>query len=179
MRHARIRILIVLITMGSFMTLSAQARDTLPGTTPARSEILVESTDLLLPELDQDLPGEDIPAPLALTAAFLELDADQIATLIFLLQERKQASAPIAQQIAQLEHTLEELLHTPEPPPAAVGTLVLQIRARRFALRQLKQEFVESFELELDDEQLHKLRAARKAKALEPVVDALDSVGLI
>ena len=179
MRHARSRLLIVLIAVGCFMIVSAQARDTLPGTTPLRSESLVDSTELLLPELDQDLPGEDIPPPLSLTAAFLELDADQIATLIFLLQERKQASAPIAQQIAQLEHTLEELLHTPEPAPAAVGTLVLQIRARRFALHQLKQEFVENFELELDDEQFHKLRTARKAKALAPVLDALDIVGLI
>jgi hypothetical protein len=179
MRHTWTRVMIVLIAVGSFVTLSAQARDALPGTNPDRSESLVESMELLLPELDQELPGEDIPPPLSLTAAFLELDADQIATLIFLLQERKQASAPIVQQIAQLEHVLEELLHTPEPAPAVVGTLVLQIRARRFALHQLKQEFVESFELELDDEQFHKLRAARKAKALEPVVDALDTVGLI
>jgi len=178
MRHTWTRVLIVFIAVGC-LSFSAQARETLPRTDPARSESLVESGELLLPEVDQELPGEEIPPPLGLTAAFLELDADQIATLIFLLQERKQASAPIAQQIAQLEHTLEELLHTPEPPPAAVGTLVLQIRARRFALHQLKQEFVESFELELDDEQFHKLRAARKAKALEPVVEALDTVGLI
>ena len=78
MRHTWTRVMIVLIAVGSFVTFSAQARDALPGTNPARSESLVESMELLLPELDQESPGEDIPPPLSLTAAFLELDADQI-----------------------------------------------------------------------------------------------------
>ena len=67
----------------------------------------------------------------------------------------------------------------PEPSPALIGNLVLQIRERKAQIRGLQQQFVQSFAQELGQVQLQRLQRARQARELQPVLNALDAIGLI
>lgn len=123
----------------------------------------------------------ELPFPHAreAVARFLELSPEQVAQWEALLATLRDTVAPLSQQLRSLEGQLAELLKQENPDPAAVGTLVIQIKGVKEAIGQAHREYVNGFEAMLNREQTAKLRFIRQAEKVQPLIPAFRAVHLV
>ena len=122
---------------------------------------------------------EPLPPPIAVVSAFLELSADQTATLIEIVHTRDAAVRPIAGSLQAVQQELAALLETSNPDAAAVGTLLVQIHAGQKQIHEIAQSAAASFEQALTDDQRQRLQLIRHAAQAAPSLPAFRAAGLI
>jgi len=128
--------------------------------------------ELLGPPLDSPVP------PMRIIARYFDFTPEQVEQIKGFIETRKAAVEPLVKQITEKEQALHNLLGAPGPDPVAVGNLVLAIRQLRGQVRDAQEQFDTDLEGILTPDQLTKLRAARRADRLEPVVRAMRELKL-
>ncbi len=109
------------------------------------------------------------PAVVASFLGFTETQAAQFGDLLGLFQTTLHG---LQEQIAARQAQLEVLLDQPNPDPAIVGGLFLQIHSLQRQVAQVIQGFQRQFASLLTDEQRQKVQAVTQASQLQPVVGA-------
>jgi uncharacterized membrane protein len=138
-------------------------------------------TSLLLMTLYSPLVRADeaLPAPIVLVTNVLQLSPDQTHALIAMIQARDAALQPIAAKLQANQEALGKLLDSPAPDPAAVGLLLIEIRAGEKQANAVAHDAAASFEQVLTQEQLDRLQFVRQAAQAEPAIPAFKAVGLL
>jgi len=119
------------------------------------------------------------PPPVQMVARYLELSPEQVDAWLGLLDGLRQQQQPLHDQIQGLEEELKLQLQQPEPDPAAVGQLVLEINALRDQMFFNEETYRNAFEDLLNEEQLEKLYILRKASELAPLFPAFRETRLL
>jgi Spy/CpxP family protein refolding chaperone len=131
----------------------------------------------------EGMEGEDGPPahPRAKEAIvqFLALTEDQVAQWDALLAARKEAVAPVREELRATEEQLKALLQSENPDAGAIGTLVLAGKSLREGIAAAHKDYVVGFEALLTPEQKGKLGAIRRAARLAPLVPAFGAFGLV
>lgn len=122
------------------------------------------------PTGDAPLEPADPCQPPAVVASFLDFTDAQAAQFEDLLTQLQATTYGLQQQIATLQAQLDGLLGQPNPDPAVVGSLFLQIHALQLQAAQAIQAFQRQFASLLTDEQQQKVQAVTQAAPLQPVV---------
>ena len=128
--------------------------------------------------LAQEGPGQ-LPPPIQTVAKHLELSPEQVGAWMGLLDGLHQQQRPLHEQVQALEEELRLQLQQPEPDPAAVGQLILEIHALREQIRINEDTYRDAFEDLLNEEQLEKLYLLREASELAPLFPAFKETLLI
>ena len=119
------------------------------------------------------------PHPVEAVAAYLELTPEQVDAWMVLLDEFHQQQRALHEQIRVLEEELKLQLQQPDPDPAAVGALVLEIHGLREQIRLNEEEYRDAFEALLGEGQLEKLYLLRAASELAPLFPAFKETRLL
>jgi hypothetical protein len=119
------------------------------------------------------------PPPPAVVAAFLQLTPQQTAQFLELLKQFISAVEPLEQQKQVVQHQLDLLLASPAPDPAAIGKLILFIRALDQQEQRVVQGFQQIFSGLLTSAQIEKVQAVALAAQLEPVVGAFEALYIV
>jgi len=120
-----------------------------------------------------------LPQPIVVVASVLQLSEGQVQTMVEIIQTREAAMRPIAEGVQKDREALEALLATTSPDPAAVGTLVVRIRAGERNASEVAQKAAASFAETLTEEQREKLQFLAQAANVAPVLPAFKAVGLL
>jgi hypothetical protein len=123
-------------------------------------------------------PGQ-LPPPVQAVARYLELSPEQVEAWMGLLDGLHRQQRPLHEQVQGLEEELKLQLQQPEPDPAAVGQLVLEIQALRGQMRFNEEDYQDAFEDLLNEEQLEKLYFLRAASELAPLFPAFKETRLL
>lgn len=119
------------------------------------------------------------PEPVRVVVAVLELSEDQVQAFVAMIAGREAAVRPAAEQLRLRHEALGQLLQTPAPDPAAVGTLVLEIRAIEAEIGRVAQSAAAQFEQVLTPDQRERLMHLRQAAQVCPVLPAFKAAGLL
>ena len=111
-------------------------------------------------------------------ATVLELNNDQVQSLLTMIQARDAALRPIAEELQRHQQMIEQLLRTPDADAATVGRVVLETRALTAKIGEVRAQANVQFEQVLTPEQSEKLQHIREAAAIQDVVNAFRAVGL-
>ena len=142
---------------------------------------------------DSDAPtddpdgGEEDPAQPApcrarafkIVSRALRLDKEQREQWRDLLTERHDAVAPSRERLHQVQTEIKDLLAIPDPDPAQLGELMLEAKQLREEIARTNQDYRESFESMLDEQQLRRLEGMRKANEVAPLLPAFRHTGLV
>jgi len=123
-------------------------------------------------------PAPPPPAPVVV-ATFLDLTPSQAAQFQTILGPFLGTLQALEQQISARQQVLEQLLNSPNPNPAVIGGVVLQIHALQQPQAQVIQTFQQAFVSLLTSDQIQKVQAVAQAAQLVPVVGAFESLYLI
>jgi septal ring factor EnvC (AmiA/AmiB activator) len=144
---------------------------------------------LVLPLLPQRVSGqmvvespslaEQCPPPPAVVAAFLAFSPGQAEEFGILLNQSQNNLRSLQEQIAPRQQQLDALLSQPNPDPAMVGALVLQIHALQYQQAQVIRNFRSAFASLLTQEQKQKIEQATVASQLQPAVGAFVALRLV
>jgi Spy/CpxP family protein refolding chaperone len=110
---------------------------------------------------------------------FLQLAPAQTLALITAIQTRDAALQPIAMKLHADQEALGKLLESSEADVAAVGRLLLEIRAAEKQASAVAQAAAAQFEAVLTPEQRGRLQFVRQAAQIEPAIPAFKAVGLM
>ncbi len=125
-------------------------------------------------------PGPDGPQdPFRVVTRFLELTPEQEEAWRALMEGLRAQQQPLADQVRSLEEALREAMTAPEPDPAAVGALVLEIHALRDQMRLNEEAYRAAFEALLTEAQMVKLQRLRQAAELAPLFPAFRETRLM
>ncbi len=125
-------------------------------------------------------PGPpEAPPPPAIVATFLGFTEEQAQQFRQLLEQREQAAHDLAQQLGSKQRELEQLVNSAAPDPAAVGRLLLELRALQQQAGQIVRAARERFVQLLTPEQKEKLGQVEQAAQLLPAITAFIAVQLI
>ncbi len=108
----------------------------------------------------------------AVVASFLGFTDAQTAQFGDLLNQFQTTVYGLQTQITVRQAQLDALLSQPNPNPAVIGSLFLQIHALQQQVAQAIQSFQSQFAALLTDEQRQKVQAVTLASQLQPVVGA-------
>jgi Spy/CpxP family protein refolding chaperone len=122
--------------------------------------------------------AQEPPAPM-IVAGFLGFTDAQGARFGQLLEGLQSTVGPLQQQIMVQQKELDTVLSADQPDPAAVGKLVLTIRALQKQVGQAFQAYHDGFLAMLTQEQKEKTQAVIGAAQLLPAVRAFAEVHLI
>jgi Spy/CpxP family protein refolding chaperone len=122
--------------------------------------------------------AQEPPAPM-IVAGFLGFTDDQGTKFGQLLGALQASVGPLQQQMMVQQKALDTVLSADQPDPAAVGKLVLQIRALQKQIGQAFQAYHDGFLAMLTQEQKEKTQAVVGAAQLLPAVRAFAEVHLI
>ncbi len=117
--------------------------------------------------------------PPAVVAAFLGFTEPQAVQFGDLLNQFQTAQRGLQEQIAARQAQLDILLGQPNPDPAVIGSLFLQIHALQQEVARAIQSFQSQFTALLTDEQKQKVQAVTLASQLQPVVGAFVGLYLV
>ena len=118
------------------------------------------------------------PAP-AIVAGFLGFTDAQGTKFGQLLGALQTSVGPLQQQMVVQQKALESVLSADQPDPAAVGRLVLTVRALQKQVGQAFQSYHDGFLAMLTQDQREKTQAVMGAAQLLPAVRAFAEVHLI
>lgn len=125
-------------------------------------------------------PGSiQCPPPPVLVATFLGFTDGQAEQFGILLNQFQNDLRSLQEQIAPRQQQLNVLLSQPDPDPATVGALVLQLHALQHQMEQIIQSFQNTFAALLTQEQKQKIEAVTLASQLEPAVGAFVALHLV
>ena len=122
--------------------------------------------------------AQEPPAPM-IVAGFLGFSDTQAATFGQLLGTLQTSVGPLQQQMMVQQKALDSVLSADQPDPAAVGKLILQIRALQKQVGQAFQSYHDGFLAMLTQDQKDKTQAVIGAAQLLPAVRAFAEVHLI
>jgi hypothetical protein len=111
--------------------------------------------------------------------AYLGLSDDQFRSLLTLLMTRAQTIEPLIRTLADQERHLAQLLQSPSPDPASVGSLVITIRGTRTQIATAEDTFRNGFMDILTDDQKHKLTGLEHFIENQQAAPAFLSLGLV
>jgi uncharacterized membrane protein len=111
--------------------------------------------------------------------AFLNLSDSQIQGLVQLQQQKGQALQPVAQQAAQIQQKLQQILAAPNPDPATVGQLVIAISTLGQHVQQIAGDIQKQVSNLLQPDQKTKLPPLQLALELYPAALQAVSLGLL
>jgi Spy/CpxP family protein refolding chaperone len=114
-----------------------------------------------------------------IVAGFLGFSEAQGAKFGQLLEALQTTVGPLQQQMMAQQKTLESVLSADQPDPAAVGKLILQIRAIQKQIGQALQAYHDGFLALLTQDQKEKTQAVVGAAQLLPAVKAFAEVRLL
>lgn len=127
----------------------------------------------------QGQAGEQLPPPLRVVQQALQLDEAQTAEWVRLRQDTDPAVRQLAEELRQVERTLDEELQSENPSAGTVGQLVVRVHELRSAIVEIRRSAVEAFAEVLDEEQLSRLHSIQQAARLQGVLPAFREAGLI
>ena len=119
------------------------------------------------------------PPPVAVVANVLSLSEEQVHALGDFLQARGEAVRPAAEELQRHQQALAQQLQAPNPDPATIGQLILEIRAIEGRIKQTVGDADKTLDQILDSEQRTRLEQLRGAAGACAVVPAFRAVGLI
>jgi len=119
------------------------------------------------------------PPPPAVVATFLGFTDGQAEQFGILLNQFQTNLRSLQEQIAPRQQQLNALLSQPNPDPATVGALVLQLHALQQQIQQAIQTFQNAFAGLLAPEQKQKIEAVTLASQLQPAVSAFVALHLV
>lgn len=122
---------------------------------------------------------DQCPPPPAVVAAFLGLSAAQIEQFGTLLTQFQTNVHSLQEQIAPRQQGLDALLSQPNPNPAQVGVLVVQIHALQQQVAQVTQAYQTAFAGLLTPDQKQKIEQVTLASQLQPAVGAFVALYLV
>lgn len=169
--------LVVLSVLLSVMALPAAAQRGFldePVVVPGLGGLGIGTSDAQELALDR----QDLAAARQLFARYLGLSPEQMAQWDQLLATLRQTVAPLRTQIETLEGQLRQLLGSSNPDPAAVGSLVLQIKGLGDQVRAAHEAYVAGFEQMLTEEQRAKLRIVRRLSQYPQLIPSCRLLGL-
>lgn len=111
--------------------------------------------------------------------AFLNLSDSQIRGLVQLQQQKAQTLEPAAQQAAQAQQNLQEMLASPNPDPASVGQLVIAIATLGREVQQIGGNFQQQAFNLLQPDQIAKLPPLQLALGLHNAAQQAAFLGLL
>lgn len=117
-------------------------------------------------------------APPTVVAALLNLSEAQTAQFATLLDQFQPTLQGLFEQITVLQTQLDVWLSQPNPNPAVIGNLLLQIHALQQQLAQAIQNYQTLFASLLTDAQKQRVQAVTQASQLQPVVGAFVALKL-
>jgi len=117
--------------------------------------------------------------PPAVVASFLGFTEAQTAQFESLFGQFQTTLHGLQEQIGARQSQLDILLSQPNPNPAVVGTLLLQIHALQQKVAQAIRSFQSQFAALLTEEQKQKVQAVTLASQLQPVVGAFVALYLV
>ncbi len=131
-----------------------------------------------VPFLSRAQDAQTPPAP-AIVAGFLGFSDTQGAKFGQLLGSLHATAGALEQQIAPRQKALEAVLSADQPDPAAVGRLILEVRAIQKQLGQALLSYHENFLALLTPDQRDKTQGVVGAAQLLPAVKAFAEVRLL
>ncbi len=124
------------------------------------------------------LDPDNIADAFRVVVRFLQLSEDQAMTLRNLLEQRRQAVAPLLQAIAQREELLQQLLQS-GGSAEQIGQLVIEIHQFKQLVQQAQEAFLAAVMDLLNPDQEQRWRAIHLADQLQPIVPAFKVLHLI
>lgn len=123
--------------------------------------------------------GGACPSPVAVVTGFLGFSDAQASQFQQLLQGFLTTVQNLEQQKQVQQQLLDQLLSAPNPNPAAIGAVVLQIHALDVQVGNAVNAFHQAFLGLLTPDQLQKVEAVSQASQLQPVVGAFVALYLV
>jgi hypothetical protein len=119
------------------------------------------------------------PPPPAVVASFLGLTPGQEEQFGILLSRVLPVLQGLQQQGTAVQQQLEVLLSQPNPDPAPVGKLVLQLHVIQQETSQVINGFHNAFAGLLSQDQIQKVEAVNVASQLQPVIGSFVALYLV
>src|SRR5579872_979925 len=119
------------------------------------------------------------PVPVEVVSKFLELSDAQTGQFVGLLQNLQSKVGGILQQIKDRQQALEQALQQPQPDPATVGGLVLQVRGLQAQVQQNLDVYHQAFQTMLTAQQAEKVKLVTLARQVLPVIPAFAAAQLV
>lgn len=126
-------------------------------------------------------PGcsEQCPPPPAVVATFLGFSQPQLQQFEVLLTQFKTGVQGLQAQIAPRQQQLDSLLSQPNPNPAQIGVLTLEIHSLQQQLAQVIQGYQTAFASILTQDQKQKVELITAASQVQPAVGAFVALHLV
>ena len=119
------------------------------------------------------------PPPIAVVANVLSLSEEQVHALGDFLQARGEAVRPAAEELQRHQQALAQQLQAPNPDPATIGQLILEMRAIQAQIQKALGDANKALDQILNDEQRTRLEQLRGAANACQVIPAFKAVGLL
>ena len=123
--------------------------------------------------------ADDVPPPVRVVANVLSLSDEQVSAWLEILHAREAATRPLQQQLESRHEALNALLGSDSPDPAAVGSLVLAVRAAEKHIAATGMEANARFVELLTPQQRERLQQIREASGVCQIAPALHATGLL
>jgi Spy/CpxP family protein refolding chaperone len=127
-------------------------------------------------------PAQGPPRPdprIEVVRTYLGLSDEQFRSLLTLLRTRAETIEPLLRTLVEQERELARLLRSPDPEPAAIGSVVITIRGTRAQIEAAEDTFRNGFLDILTDEQKRKLDDLEEFIENQRAAPAFLSLGLI
>jgi hypothetical protein len=170
------KLLIVALFVALAAPLAAQDRPSARSTGGNPFDLDVEHSFLFE---TMDAKGRPAAHAMRQVARFLGLTEEQVASWQGLLEDRRLAAEPKLEQIKDNNAALKALLNGDGPDATEVGNLVIANVGLHQDLGDIHRTYVESFQGQLDEDQLRKLNLIRRAARLQPLIPAFRMFGLV
>ncbi len=120
----------------------------------------------------------DKAPPARVLKVALNLDDGQVVALRSLIENRATEVGAIRDQVTELQAQLDDLLNSDAPDPAQVGGLLLDIRGLKQDIRQVLENYQQSFRELLTPPQLERLARINKIAVAERAAEVLRELRL-
>jgi hypothetical protein len=123
--------------------------------------------------------SDQCPPPSAVVDSFLGFTVGQAAQFGQLLTQFQTTVHGLQTQIAARQAQVENLLNQPNPNPAVIGTLIVQIHALQQQAAKAVQSYQSLFAGLLTRDQIEKIQALTQASQLQPVLGSFVALYLV
>ena len=147
-------------------------------TAPAGAPSMTTPDSFSPPELTELDSVDNFAEAFRIVAHVLQLTEDQALGLQQLLQMRREAVAPLLQQIAEREMQIQNLLRS-GGSATEIGQLVIEIHQLKQLVQQAQQSFMAAFFDLLNEEQERRFHQIVLAERLQPVLPAFKALHLL
>jgi Spy/CpxP family protein refolding chaperone len=133
-----------------------------------------------VPAMSREVQTSSGPGnPALAVSAFLGFSETQTSTFLQMFTTLQNALHNLQEQMQTKQHQLQELLSMPQPDPASLGRLMLEIHALEMQGQKMLDSYHAAFRELLTPEQLQKVQAVSNARDLIPAVAPFAAVFLV